>query len=257
MNDLTKALQTRGTWDDLLRTYFETGFREVKGWVDPLIFSSLRCIQEIHDELNLLGRIVEIGVYHGRFFLALDCLRRPGEPASAIDIFEEQELNIDGSGVGADQETFQRNFATYSQSAAPPDIHQIDSLLIDPYFTAKNLSSPRARLFSIDGGHTSEHAFNDMQIAALALAHGGVVFVDDYYHPHWPGVHQGVARYMFFANAKLAPFAYSGNKLMLTTVLMHEQVISLFEKKIRKLLENRVGNIKLVEMYGFKTIVVK
>ena len=46
------------------------------------------------------GHVAEIGLHHGRFFLALAPRRRPGEQAVAIDVFGEQHLNPDGSGAG-------------------------------------------------------------------------------------------------------------------------------------------------------------
>ena len=43
---------------------------------------------------------VEIGVYHGRSFLPLCALRNAGETLVAIDCFDQQEFNVDESGVG-------------------------------------------------------------------------------------------------------------------------------------------------------------
>ena len=46
--------------------------------------------------------------------------------------------------------------------------------------------------------------------------------MDDYSHPYWPGVHDGVARF-FYLNQKhrLAPVALIRNKLIITTTSHH------------------------------------
>lgn len=75
----------------------------------------------------------------------------------------------------------------------------------------------RIRLFSIDGGHTPDCAFNDVSIAAEVLSENGIAIVDDYFNADWPGVSEGVARYLAAPGARLRPFAISPNKLYLTT----------------------------------------
>jgi len=41
-------------------------------------------------------------VYHGRGFVPLALLRRAGEVAVAVDVFEDQHLNQDASGEGSE-----------------------------------------------------------------------------------------------------------------------------------------------------------
>ena len=52
--------------------------------------------------------LAEIGVYHGRSFLALLSLRKQDEKCIAIDCFENQTNNMDESGVG-DYNKFRKN----------------------------------------------------------------------------------------------------------------------------------------------------
>jgi len=47
------------------------------------------------------------------------------------------------------------------------------------------------------------------------------VVLDDYYNPHWPGVHEGFVRYMMYGNCRLAPFLYHQNKLYLAAYSFH------------------------------------
>jgi hypothetical protein len=49
---------------------------------------------------NISGNILEIGVFQGRFFIALSQCARSGELCLALDVFDEQDKNLDGAGVG-------------------------------------------------------------------------------------------------------------------------------------------------------------
>ena len=47
------------------------------------------------------GGLAEIGIHHGRSFIALAAAARPTDPLIAIDVFERferQDLNVDQSG---------------------------------------------------------------------------------------------------------------------------------------------------------------
>ena len=59
-------------------------------------------MQRTHDELNITGALLEIGVHHGKFYLALDQCRRDTEAGYAMDLYEAgQKLNLDKSGRGS------------------------------------------------------------------------------------------------------------------------------------------------------------
>ena len=66
------------------------------------------------------------------------------------------------------------------------------------------------------------------------LANGGVVFVDDVFNPEWPGVVEGVGAFLQSVPA-LAPFAFVGGKLLLTTVSLKPVVLKLYTKHMQKL----------------------
>ena len=53
------------------------------------------------------------------------------------------------------------------------------------------------RFFSIDGGHLSHIVKHDLETAALSITDGGVIILDDYFNPEFPGVSEGTNRYFF------------------------------------------------------------
>ena len=68
-------------------------------------------------EMGIAGHVAEIGVHHGRSFILLALLARAGEKAVAIDVFEQQELNVDRSGRG-DLAQLRENVARFADEFA-------------------------------------------------------------------------------------------------------------------------------------------
>ncbi len=58
------------------------------------------------------------------------------------------------------------------------------------------LDGTRLRFAHVDGGHNHEVALNDLRLVAAHIDPGGVVVVDDYGHPRWPGVATAVEAFL-------------------------------------------------------------
>jgi hypothetical protein len=83
------------------------------------------------------------------------------------------------------------------------------------------------RIFSIDGAHSWQHTVSDLALADDLVTSGGVVIVDDILNSGWPGVVNGVARYLLLsANRRLFPFMIGLNKLWFTTPDYHERYLA-------------------------------
>jgi hypothetical protein len=193
------------------RRYLRDNVTRVSGWLHTDSADIIATLGEAQDDAGLAGNIAEIGIHHGRLFLLLALMARDGERAVALDLFEEQEKNVDGSGKG-DRQRFEANIAAYAPQA-PIDIRQGSSLDVDPSTATETFG--HVRMFSIDGGHTEEIACHDLRVAEACLVPGGIVVLDDPIHPYWLGVLSGVVRYRA-SGGTLRAFAHSENKLYLT-----------------------------------------
>ncbi|MFV1363145.1 class I SAM-dependent methyltransferase [Mycolicibacterium elephantis] len=189
--------------------YRAIGHRIVTGFLQPEVLLLLDVLNSAQRAKQVSGAVAEIGVHHGRLFIGLRLLQRPGEKAVAIDIFGDQELNVDGSGHG-DLQKFLSNVNLWS-SMDDVVIHQGDSTKLLPE-RLRELAGGDIRLFSVDGGHTAEIVFSDMKLAESTLADGGIVIADDVFNQQWPGVAVGTLRYLE-QGAKLAPFLIGFNKV--------------------------------------------
>ena len=194
--------------------YALEGHAAVEGWLGIGASGLTIAISERQRHQGIKAAVGEIGVHHGRYFILLALLRQPGERAVAIDVFEDQHLNVDYSGSG-NREIFLSNLAKHAVDMSDLIVHKADSLSMQSSDLA-GLSGDRGyRLFSVDGGHQVANVTHDLSIVGEVLSPGGIVVLDDFFNPDWPGVNEGL--FQFLANShSLAPVCYGDNKLFLS-----------------------------------------
>ncbi|MBJ7339068.1 class I SAM-dependent methyltransferase [Mycolicibacterium sp.] len=192
--------------------YGNVGYRFVTGFLQPGNLPVLKVLDAAQRSRGVDGGIAEIGVHHGRLFIALHLLQRGLGKSVAIDLFGDQDLNIDGSGHG-DLGKFTDNVALWSTMDGLV-LHQGDSTKLTPEVLRDKADGP-IRFFSVDGGHTEEIVYSDMRLAEATLADGGIVIADDVFNQQWPGVAVGTLKYLE-DGAKLVPFGIGFNKTLFT-----------------------------------------
>jgi hypothetical protein len=193
--------------------YLVVGLDRVEGWLLATTAHIMAALadQQTHDGIS--GDIAEIGIHHGKSFLALANSIDSGERLFAIDVFEDQHKNIDSSGSGSRQ-AFLDNVSIYAPGKVPEIIQE--SSLDLPAKHWPQLHAGSIRFFSIDGSHTREATLNDLKIAQQTVKEGGIVAIDDILSSHWLGVISGVFDYLS-TGGTLLPFAIIPNKMLLTS----------------------------------------
>lgn len=184
-------------------------FGEVEGWCSHSAALAMMELISCQAQLGIPGGIAEIGVHHGKSFIALAIAARPEDPLFAIDLFEMQELNLDGSGAG-NREQFLRHLATFAPDRRPRLIAGSSDKLWD---RLEALGLTGLRFLSIDGGHTAALTRNDLRLAETVLHRDGIAVLDDLLNPHWLGVVTGLFDYL--REGALRPLAVVPNKLIL------------------------------------------
>ena len=101
------------------------------------------------------------------------------------------------------------------------------------------------RLFSIAGGHTRQHTVNDLRIGESCLSTGGILFVDDYFHPDWPGVTQGLVDYLG-SGGPLVPIATLDRKMILSGVSYAGRYAAALHENVRKKERFRAKRVSFV-----------
>ncbi|HET6908279.1 MAG TPA: class I SAM-dependent methyltransferase [Mycobacteriales bacterium] len=208
-------LATRGFpgRDKAFVRYAVLGQHTVQGWLDPLGLQLIEALEQAQRDGEITGNVAEIGIHHGKLFLLLALLRRPGETALAVDLFEAQHLNVDSSGR-ADRAVFEANLRRWHRGSDGVVVHQADSSTMGGADLAA-LARGRCRLVSVDGGHTADLTEHDLETAADALSDGGVIILDDCFNELFPGVSEGAQRFLHRRSDVVAVGA-AGNKTFLT-----------------------------------------
>ncbi len=203
---------TAATIPAALNRYAGGAHRQVDGWLSQLDAEMALQIGLEQRRMGLTGSVGEIGIHHGRLFILLALTLQPGETAFAVDIFGDQEANLDGSGYG-DEAVFRQNMKRFEVAEGQVAVIRSSSTAIG-WRDIEAQVKARARFFSIDGGHTSEVTANDMAIADEGLDDRGVVILDDWFNPEFPAVSEGACRHLIAHPGRLVPFAIGDNKVL-------------------------------------------
>jgi hypothetical protein len=234
---------------DSVRAYLEGPFRSVNGWCGPHLW---QVIEPLHAALAKEGPaapVAEIGVFHGKFFIGLLKTMQANARNTAIDVFDLQRFNLDGAGAG-NLSKFKENLAVCGVESNAFDVMRADSMALSRRDIDELRSSTGGfSMFSVDGCHKVEHTINDIRIAMnLTLPHGAI-FVDDYYNPDWPGVHEGVSKLFLTDSPRFVPVAFLSNKLILCNISFHSTYLKAIGDHVRK--HHPTTRIKSVERYGY------
>ena len=228
--------------------YLRIGHRFVEGWVEPGALRLVAGLAEAQRRLGVRGGVAEIGVHHGRFFLALHLTRGPGEASIAVDLFDEQEHNVDKSGRG-DLSAFRANLHRH---AADPQatIIAADSSTLDGEALIEHADG-RIRMFSVDGGHFAELVEHDMATARDSLAPGGIIIGDDVFNFQWPGAAEGTLAFLSRCD-DVVPFAIGFNKVFFT----HRDYANRYREAVEAAAPRQLWACKSSVMHGEKVAVV-
>jgi len=229
--------------------YWNSHFSKVEGWVDSRHYNVLQVIANTQREVGITGHVGEIGVYHGKLLIGLAHLASDGDKVTAIDVFEDQSKNIDGAGVGS-FERLQENIKQYGPKNRDYKFIKADSIALTMTDKCKIMDERGPfRLFSVDGCHTLEHTHADLLTAQEMLAPGGVMILDDFMQPHWPGVTQAANVFYSKGEPRVKPFLYCYHKLYFVGYGWHNQFYDAVAREFA-----HQGNVKRVDMFGSPVI---
>lgn len=203
--------------------YVRNDREQVTGWFERTDSQLFYEILSLQNTLEMDGAVAEIGVHHGKSFIAL-CLGLVGDQkAYAIDIFAQQNKNLDSSGLG-DRHIFQRNLDQFGIQSSRVVINERSSDEVSPSDILSAVG--RVRFFSVDGGHWRKIVRNDLDLASAVLADGGVIALDDFMRPEWPDVSLGFFDWLEGSSKSVIPFAIGFNKVY----LCHRDYICRFQQ---------------------------
>jgi hypothetical protein len=94
----TRRLRVQETRQQRIEHFKTAIYGRVEGWLGDRMWQIVDVIGTTFEANGIRGNIVEFGVHHGLFLFLLNVLRNNDEQCFAIDIFDDQHLNVDASG---------------------------------------------------------------------------------------------------------------------------------------------------------------
>ena len=184
-------------------------FHRIEGWFDyeaALMFMAYNQILARH---GVSGDVLEIGVHHGLSTIAIASLRGSGSRLYAVDLFEDlQNLNVSRSG-GGDRQVFEKNMAAFYDDTSFIRVLTSPSRNLTPKDLGQSLS-----FCHIDGGHSRQETLSDLRLCHESMRPGGLVALDDYFNPEFPGVCEGAVEFMLEEPGALRPVAIGFHKVL-------------------------------------------
>jgi hypothetical protein len=195
--------------DNFFSRYF-SAFHSIEGWFSfdaALLFIAY---SQLIAEEGVAGDVLEIGVHHGLSAICAAAVRAPAGRLVAVDLFEElQAQNVSGSGSG-DLRIFLENMRSFYDDISFVTTIARPSTELTPVDIGTGFS-----FCNIDGGHSQEETYHDLDLCNRVLVSGGLVALDDYYNPLYPGVCEGAVKFMLSYPDDLKPLAVAYNKVLL------------------------------------------
>lgn len=186
---------------------------KIPGWLAPEAAFFSACLLNYQSNVNLLGNIVEVGVYHGKYLALLyQYLDKENEQLLGIDAF------IGTTETELARENVLNNIRKTCGDNKSLNILVENTLDLTPSKLEGLIGSKNARFISADGGHTADVVCHDLYLTTALIKDGGVIAMDDIFNHSLPGVTEGLFQFVLQDhNKSLAPFAHCYNKLFLTT----------------------------------------
>ena len=200
-NRIEPVMKYEHNWNILqnLIYYQNVVEKQVRGWFHPhdhaLIHMIMKDIQE-----SIEGDVCEIGVAFGRSAIALSNYSQPTDNIYLYDINFENgitESNLKKYGTSNNIEWRLQDTTTLT-----PDTITFSKPL---------------RLLHIDGCHEDVAVYKDLVNFSTKMSKDGVIVVDDYNDPEYPGINSATLRFLF-QNKEWVIYAIGTNKAYLCHV---------------------------------------
>jgi len=200
-----------------LLNLYQQEFDSIEGWFYRSTIDILIKLDKLQRKKNITGNLAEIGVFHGKTFILLYLLSNPNEQVLAVDCFDMQQFNYDNSGPGCKLNSFINNVKKYCDPLLSKlEIIQGDTTVLTAKdYLGKCKNGLPFRMFSIDGSHQALQTELDAENALKSLSIGGIIMVDDFFNYSWPGVSNGISKFLI-NHPEIKPFYIGFNKMLLT-----------------------------------------
>lgn len=160
----------------------------IRGWFTYDDAAHFTLVLNMQTTLGLHGDILEIGTFHGRSTCLLAYCLQQKEVLTVCDPFQSGDVYVSAApSQSMLREHILRVLPGFDLTAI--EICPVYSVDLDLHVAR------RFRFVHVDGSHDYTDVLHDLRLARRHLVRGGVIAVDDFDHPDWPGVYLAVAAF--------------------------------------------------------------
>lgn len=162
----------------------------IPGWLNLDDAAHFTLVLGAQRAAGIRGDLLEIGCFHGRSAALLALHLAPRERLVLVDVFD-----LPGDEPYGDRPAPEGVRANLARACPGLDQERVTILRAD----SRTLTLPaegQFRFAHIDGGHGAATVAADLATCAARMRPGGVIVVDDYAHPLYPGVTEGTDAFL-------------------------------------------------------------
>jgi hypothetical protein len=193
--------------DDFLSRYL--GAFDPVPWFSPDACLMFMAYHQLVAEEGFAGDTLEIGVHHGLSAIAVAAMRGEGRRFVAIDLFDKANPDTPLPPGSGNRTRLLENLRRFHDDLSFLTTIAGPSLALDPDDIGREFT-----FCHIDGGHSVQEAYVDLELASEVSLPGGLIAVDDYFNPAFPGVGEAAVRFSLRHDGALRPIAIGFNKAM-------------------------------------------
>ncbi len=182
---------------------------DLEGWFFPHDMLTIDSLDRLHSKTSVIGNICEIGVYRGKSFSFLSHLIKEDEKLFGYDIFD-----------GNDYEYTKLALEKYAANVKF-ELIKADTSELSHNDIREKLNKKGIRILHHDAGHEYHEVLHSLMSFAPYVLDSGIIVVDDYQDPDFPGVEAAVLDFSEIDRPKrFIPFFSGGNKIYLCRTFM-------------------------------------
>lgn len=202
----------------------------MNGWFSDESLSIFDIFLQLQLNGSVCGNLMEIGVWEGKSAAAMIDKLNKNEKLFLIDPEIKNKKDIICKNLNLISEDAQSKIFFY-------DIKSVCIPTIDIYSKLVNTF----RFIHIDGCHTAEAVYRDLEIADFLLKEKGIVVIDDFFNIAYPQITEAVYNFLFQNVFKFKLFLIAFNKAYLCRPNAYSEYYSFVISSFRKefLLRNK------------------
>ena len=162
---------------------YRDNFKYIDGWFDITFLEELFKLNEVHEQKNVKGNILEIGAYQSKTFIPLSFLLKDNEQIIGVDLFSSTHDWDNGILLNSLNRAEKNLKKIYQQH-----IKNLNYKFIK--VNSKNIKSNdyinyldntfKYRIIHIDGNHGYNYVEHDLEQAKNIIMQDGYIICDDY-----------------------------------------------------------------------------